>query len=450
VAVAVVATLGVFRLLYHLAYRDWFVDELTYRSAADRIRRGRFFTNPQHPPLAKEIMAAFQAVLGSSPERTRIVTVLVVAATGVVLFLLGRELAGRWAGLAAAAMLVLIAWPTPQWDVERLALLDPYMALGTTAALYGAVRWWRTGRWRWALVTGIALGAATACKLPGVLMAPAAFGLPLVATRFSRTTLLQAVGAGAAAVVAFAIPFAPAGTYAFHRMWLTIAHQSENSDEGHNVIVAGHVYAHPPWWTGPWEIFHGNVALALLLGACLVAAPFVLEHLVAAFLMTAVLVPVIFFGFVSGVQLPHYPYAYAAASALLIGVVVVEMAHERRARFIAPVLAGLAVIAIAVSVRHTARQTTGDAQKVVAMLRPYLSHGTAVAGATPHGVIGAYLPAGSQQIVVNRNNARVVAVVTDPAWIAVNPAKRKLREQWQQAIAGRRPVNVGEYQVYVL
>jgi hypothetical protein len=216
------------------------------------------------------------------------------------------------------------------------------------------------------------------------------------------------------------------------------------------VYVNGHIYAHPPWWFGPYEVIRSNPAVALLILASLIAAPILLDRLVAAFLLTAVLVPMAFFAFVSGVQLYHYPYAWAPAASLLVAVVAAGLQRREGARALATGFAVVAMAGIVISAVQTAQQKRGPTQQVVAMLRPRLKPGTGVITATEPLVLAAYLPHGSHQVFDNRYGYRIVAVVVDPKWVALSPRPRSLPVSFAQLIAGQKPRTFGGLQVYVL
>jgi 4-amino-4-deoxy-L-arabinose transferase-like glycosyltransferase len=437
------------RLDFHLLYRDWFVDELTYRQAALAMRHGDYFANPEHPPLAKELMALGMAVLGSSLHVLRAMSIALAVGTAVALGFLGRDIAGRWAGLVAAALFLLVPWPSATWDVGRLAILDPYMAFFTSVALLAGLRWSRTGAWSWALAAGVAIGGATACKLPGVLTLPAVFGLPLLAARFGRRVVIQACAAFGAAAAAFVAPFLPAGTRIATRMWHTVSAQTEHSGHGHPVVINGTIYTHPPWWVGPYDIARGNPAVLLLFVIAAIAAPFVLDRLIAAFLLAAALVPLGFFAFVAGVQLPFYPYAYAPAMALTMGTVTVVL-YRRPGRALAYVVTAIAVGAVAIGVSRAVTRPRGDMQRAAALLAPHLRPGDGVVTASTRDILRSYLPPGVRELFNASHGYRVVAVVVDPAWVRLSPDRRALPPQWQAAIAGRTPIVVGGLRVYLL
>lgn len=152
----------------------------------------------------------------------RLLTAVLGTATVAVLYRLGRDAYGTPVGLLAALFLAVDLlhirdshWVTTDVPVTLLILL-------TTA---GALRYWRDGRRRSAVATGLAAGLATSMKYPGAL----AFLALLVAhaareparPRWSwrRIVGTDTVAAAGAAVVGFLIgtPFALLTPVAFVR-----------------------------------------------------------------------------------------------------------------------------------------------------------------------------------------------------------------------------------------
>ena len=126
---------------------------------------------PDKPILSHWLAALPVATSGFSEFAVRLPSAVAAALTVAWTARLGGELAGRPAGLAAAALLAT----TPAFFVRaRVARPDALLVLLLSVALGLAWRWWRDGRRRdarWALV---ALGAATLAKGP---VAPVLFAL---------------------------------------------------------------------------------------------------------------------------------------------------------------------------------------------------------------------------------------------------------------------------------
>lgn len=153
-----------------------YFDELHYVTAARNMIAGTRF-NPEHPMLAKAIIAGSIELLGDKPLYWRIPSALsgalgLYAFTRLVWFTSGN----RRATILAALLLATDFF----WFIEsRIAMLDMIMAALGMAALWqfaAAVRVPAQGRWRLVLagvLTGLSLGAkwsfAPALMLPGLL-----------------------------------------------------------------------------------------------------------------------------------------------------------------------------------------------------------------------------------------------------------------------------------------
>jgi dolichyl-phosphate-mannose-protein mannosyltransferase len=153
-----------------------YFDETHYVPAARKVLEG-LRSNPEHPLLAKQIIAASIRLLGDEPLNWRIPSALagawgLYAFARMVWFTSGRRLATLAANFLLATNFL--------WFVEsRIAMLDMIMAaLGMTGLwlFASAMRRPEQGRWRLALAGlsfGLALGAkwsiAAVVPLPGLL-----------------------------------------------------------------------------------------------------------------------------------------------------------------------------------------------------------------------------------------------------------------------------------------
>ncbi len=148
-----------------------------------------------HPELGTLAIAAGIALLGDGPWGWRTPAAL----AGTLLIALVYPLARRlflppvWA-LAAT---VLAASDTMLIIEARLAVLDTFVALGSAACIYCALRATSAPHFaRWAVLCGLAGGAAVASKWSGALAVVAALViLALYARRLGRRRLLAAVAA---------------------------------------------------------------------------------------------------------------------------------------------------------------------------------------------------------------------------------------------------------------
>ncbi len=141
-----------------------YFDEVHYIPAARQLLAGTAWKNAEHPPLAKEIMAALMALFGDRPLAWRIGPLAAGAAT---LFAFSRALwlaSGRY--LATVLFAVLLATGFILFVHARIAMLDMFMVGFVALATWqfaAALRFPERGRIHLAL-TGLALGAALASK----------------------------------------------------------------------------------------------------------------------------------------------------------------------------------------------------------------------------------------------------------------------------------------------
>lgn len=157
--------------------RVFVFDEVYYAlDAADLLRHGAE-SSPAHPPLAKWLIAGGIRVFGFTPIGWRSAALLAGIALVLVTWAAARRLTDR-PGLAVAAG-VLVAFDGIAFVTGRLALLDVFVAVATTAAagcVLGALADRddpvRLRRWRWAVA--LLLGLGTAMKWGAVWTWPVA------------------------------------------------------------------------------------------------------------------------------------------------------------------------------------------------------------------------------------------------------------------------------------
>ncbi|MCL2450372.1 MAG: glycosyltransferase family 39 protein [Polyangiaceae bacterium] len=116
--------------------------------------------NPEHPPLAKLIMAGFIHVFGDKDFAWRIPSVVLGTLSIWVLYLIVRELGGSARQALFAAF--VLAFDNLSFVHGRIAMLDIYM---TTFCLVGTLLYFRS----YFELAGVAFAIATLCKLNGLL-----------------------------------------------------------------------------------------------------------------------------------------------------------------------------------------------------------------------------------------------------------------------------------------
>ena len=167
----------------------------------------------------------------------RFLMALADTASVYILYRLGRRMFGRWAGLLAAA---LSAFTVLQIQLAHFFAVDPISATFVFLALYGALRMAERPTQGAAVLTGVAVGLAVACKFSALPIVTA----PLVAVVLSSrrppadapagwaarqwSHLLTAVGV---AVVVFALT-SPYVLLDFNNFWQAVVHEQGDMVSG--------------------------------------------------------------------------------------------------------------------------------------------------------------------------------------------------------------------------
>lgn len=199
---------------------------------ASRVLRGSFFHamdavgfSESAPPLYYTVAWFWTQVTGTGEFGLRSLSAVAGVATVPVAYLLGRELRGRRAGLAAAALVAVN--PMLLWYSQEARAYALLVLLCTASLLY-CVRAQRSGRRRdltlWGLFSGLALATH---YFAFFALAAEAF---LLIRRRGRESL-----AGLWVVGAFALALLP---LAYHQMSLAHAEWISNFSLGHRVWEA--------------------------------------------------------------------------------------------------------------------------------------------------------------------------------------------------------------------
>jgi dolichyl-phosphate-mannose-protein mannosyltransferase len=291
-AVVVMTTLGAFLRGFRLTtpHRLYF-DEPYYAKAAcvfvEPLHRcGVNVTTrqdlvPEHPPLAKWLIAGGIRLFGFTPLGWRIAPLLFGIAAIPIVYLLAWRTIGSTAGATVSSGLVAIDFL--EIVQSRVAMLDVFAStFGLLAFLFlaldreailGSPRGKPHGRGlfrrRWRLACGAASGAAAACKWEGWFVLAAAMCLALLwegsaARRDSRGNLTRRVAAaqGPSLVVAFLIVPVAIYTLTFvgtvhgsllimpwqHGAWVrALLHRQRVMLTYHISLSRTHPYISPPW-----------------------------------------------------------------------------------------------------------------------------------------------------------------------------------------------------------
>jgi hypothetical protein len=153
--------------------------------------------------LHQELLSLVYRVVGVSDLAARLVSAVLSTATVGVVFLAGRTLYGRRAGLLAAMLLAVSAYAL---SLGRLALLDPMITLLFALALLMLALWDRGKQPVWLALFAASVSLAIQAKVVGVLLAGVFLG-HLVITGSWRSLTRRAV---LLAALLFVVCFAPA------------------------------------------------------------------------------------------------------------------------------------------------------------------------------------------------------------------------------------------------
>jgi 4-amino-4-deoxy-L-arabinose transferase-like glycosyltransferase len=406
---AAAGALAAFTYLWRLGVPSWHRDEWAYANAGYRYIGGGAPVNLEHPPLAKLLMGVSEHVLGFSTTSARLPAVAAALVTGIMLALIARRIAGEPAALLTFVLWVVLPHPWGDLRVDRLGLLDTFAGAFATVALWLALRIREKPVRRDALLLGVAIGCAAACKATGLLCV-----VPVAILLWPRLrTLALAVAVAPVVFVATYIPLRTNPVDAIRFMW---DEQRNLSRIGFPLEVAGHVYQHPPWWSAAWFAWEAG---PLVLVATLVLAVLGLlrvERRVALALGVAVLLPMLAVT-THGRFFEHYGYTWAPPLTLLAGLGATRL----RALPATAILLGAGAISVfgIATLERADYALAGDALKTTA------AHTIYVAGA-PTSLAGYVCPGVLLTSEELKNGAIPDAVVIDRRTAAARTYPRRI------------------------
>lgn len=349
----VLAALGAFVAFWRLDVPGWGVDEVIYAEAAEAYARGEFELNRGHAWLSKLLMAGSIRLLGDGELAVRLPGAALGFLTGLVLWALGRRLAGPAAGLVAAGLwwLLPLAPGTALLRFDRYGNLEPAMLFFGALALLAATVWIDSGRARWAVLAGLFVGLSASSKFTGAALAPAVAVPVLWVADSARHRAAQLAAMAAAAVAGLALPYLAAGRDGLTALREGVELQFGNNTEGHLQIVAGTLYRKPPWWSHLWwqQEYLSLPGIVLLWGLAIAGVVLLarakdgLNRAAAALLALALAAPALAL-LQSSRKLPHYHLILVPTLVVAAGVGVAIMWRWWPSRL----LAGAGVIVLAI------------------------------------------------------------------------------------------------------
>ncbi len=186
---------------------------------------GRLVPTAIHPPLFSLWYALSNLVGADSWFAHKVMSCLAGSLTVLLVGLIGRELAGRRAGLLAAALAA--AYPN-LWVIDGIGMPEGLFCAIIAASTYAAYRWRRTPTVWWAAASGGALGLAILTRGEAIFLVPALL-VPLVLMRphLERRTRLVHLGVMAGLALALLVPWTIRNSLTFHDPVLLSTNSSE-------------------------------------------------------------------------------------------------------------------------------------------------------------------------------------------------------------------------------
>lgn len=182
-------------------------DEAVYAAQAGSLagnpRLTALFPILRAHPLLFQVFISPLYASGAPGESGRYVAAAFGIATILVVYLTGRLLFNPLAGSIAALMLAAMPYHVV---ISRQILLDGPMTFFATLALCAMAQAGRTGRGRYLIAAGAAIGAAALCKEPAVVLVASLFAFVALTRRLWRPAWYPLAGMALAVALTAAYP----------------------------------------------------------------------------------------------------------------------------------------------------------------------------------------------------------------------------------------------------
>lgn len=407
-AVAVVG-LGVFVAFWRLDVATFWVDEAAYASAGWAYMQGDFTPNPEHPPFAKYLFGLWGLAFGPDVISLRIFMGVVTLTTSAVIWWWMKHFIGPgWALLPAAMWLLMPRDFEGRARIDHLVSLDLVMVMLVILGFALAWRWSQTDQARYAILAGLAFGAAVMSKLPAAVFLPALLVLLVNRSKQPRpdTDLPKRCGSRGwkpwkliwifllsmgGTCLLILLPFGPVPA-----LRAMVSFQAAHNAVGHTILLNGHIYDFPPWWGALW---FGATALgvagtgALTLGC--IGAMFKPQSPVVM-LFAALILSLGFQIVVSRVLLPHYFIDWIWIPTILTGISVARLYPQHRGRVVSLLIICIVVCSSVMCIYSVASARKSGLARVPDVLSEYQTPGAKilVQGLSPAEDAGPYISSG--------------------------------------------------------
>lgn len=203
---------------------------------------GKLIATAIHPPLFSMWFAISNLVGADSWFAHKVMACIAGSLTILFVGLIGRELAGRRAGLLAAG--IAAAYPN-LWVIDGIGMPEGLFCAMIAGSIWAAYHWRRTPTVGWAAATGVALGLATLTRGEAIFLVPALL-VPLVLLRrgLSGRARVTHLGVMAGLALLLLVPWTVRNATRFHDTVLLSTNSAEvlvyaNCDAAYHGRFAG-------------------------------------------------------------------------------------------------------------------------------------------------------------------------------------------------------------------
>lgn len=450
--------LAVFAAFWRLGRPDWKVDEsLDGAFAWEAVRNGNWSLEDGHPVFVRWFLGLGQLAFGENRTGIRVAPALASVLAVILLYVVGRALAGWRTGLLAAAMwavlpraLVLGGEVVGPVRGDRFGYLEPFMVVALLGATLTGWRWVQRSAWGHAAATGALVGLAAAFKPTAVVVLVPIVGIGLARRRSLRQIAPQAAAMAGLAVAVFLATYLPLGTDASGHIHELFRYQLDHARTGHVLVIDGEATTSQPRWAHlvyQWRGMGPLACLGLLVGF---AGAWADRRRPATRYVAAIWATLLGFHLLSSVALPHYYLLWAPFSVLLAAMGLVHLLAPVRPPGVRAIgLAGVALLAAAgiVGLVDVATVDRGDYGRLTAELDRRGVEATAVR--YQGEAVDRYFPGAiAGQIGFSDPNAAFDLLLLDPRDVPMLPAGAADAERERAAAAGLTEHRVGRLEVW--